>query len=81
MPTLAVDGNMKLDNMPMRNPDGDVSLSDGEAMFAGSQELGKCGYSTSGKSVAFLFIPTPLLGIILPDEPCWVLQAQDYLLI
>jgi hypothetical protein len=33
---MVVDGNFKADNITMRNPTGDVSLSDGEAMFVGS---------------------------------------------
>ena len=61
MPTLAIDGNMKLNNMPMRNPDGDVSLSDGEAMFAGSQE-----FSKHLANVATLPVVSPLHLFPLP---------------
>ena len=41
MHTLAHDGNFKLDNLTMRNPDGDVTLSDGECMFVSSERFEK----------------------------------------
>lgn len=39
MRTMALDGNFKLDNLTMKNPEGDVSLSDGEAMFVGTRDF------------------------------------------
>lgn len=41
MRTLAHDGNFKIDNLTMCAPDGDISLSDGEAMFVGSENFAK----------------------------------------
>ncbi len=39
MLSVAHDGNFKIDNVTMCNPDADVFLSPGEAMFVGESDL------------------------------------------
>ena len=39
MHSVAHDGNFKIDNVTMRNPDADVFLSPGEAMFVGESDF------------------------------------------
>ena len=41
MRSIAQDGNFKIDNVTMRNPEADVFLSAGEAMFVGPVDFEK----------------------------------------
>ena len=61
-----------------------ISLSDGEAMFAGLQEFSKHLANVATLPVVsplhshlFLLQLLFLLGIITYAYPCWVLRAQD----
>lgn len=69
MRSVAHDGNFKIDNVTMRNPDADVFLSPGEAMFVGESDFAEHlkeapSYNkVSINSIAYVGYETVIMGL------------------